>query len=1096
MKTKLHGLTKWMVAMLLCAISFTAFADAADFEGTTIEFTSNASMGSGTYTYSSMLNDKPVYVGEIETYGNLMTFTLKWKLNCISTGDDAWVIEYSSGWGDTELLWNIQPTDSVPMNGWIYQNEPASTTVSGCVVDNEVIDPLAGLVITVTGSDDLTGDFVYAGAENGKPCFVDSLATAGVTKICYYNYTWTIMIGTDSVLFTNEYSDGTTVPENNWVASEGVVSDYITLSPLEDVTADFFEGIAIDVAGTDLAGHYVYAQILNSNPVYKFGATETVSYFLLKNDSVWVIQEGYQNLLPLATAPVLTYTLKDAGSQTPSNGWTTIDGVEPVLSSDTYNWLKFVTTGEIITLSGTDFDTELVYSGDGSYTHSFVGSYNGTEVFVGQIDYVMSVQYGDSVYFTSDAYVSGGSFSGSAVPDFGWIDANGVYSALTIAGPMTGSEFEEETVVVNGVDFGFDGIVNDRISFTDGTQILKSVSGVWGLYADATATTATETSTKTDGFFVPQNGWSNDLSVTGSNVTEFVYEGDVITASNTSSAADGVYTFDALVGESSWSMYASYIKVEGADTFRISYDSNDRQWELSLGDSTFFYTEETVYLNNNSVVPQNTWISATDATSFLYLAGDFTADIYDGQEVEMGEEMLAYNGMINDRFSFGSEATTLVQYNGTTWEIVSNGAVAYTNDIISATIPSNMWVSTATGTVDESLLLSNYDYTTYYYQDVEMSGFDLAEANGTYTIVDNSSYYPEYIKVINDSTSVNIVFSWSGISIVLGDSVLCENAYSSQTNSANKKLVPQNEWTVDGVVNSSIAASGLSTTRINLVTVSGSDYDTVYALKDGIYSAKDVNYNTYVLELHSEETPYWSYYLQYSDAGDIAINYNVDGDLVPQNNWIKDGVLDTAFAVAGDSTFSTDGLNTPSSMVYLTGLGFDGLYTYMAGGYFGQVEGQECILERFTTSFSDTTYWIFYKSGGVGDGVTDVIIATNLNMNARLVPQNNWMVDGVVDSSFAVSGDSTFFVDETPASLVDSKVVEFAIYPNPAQFEVNVDVAAAGSLEVYSLSGAIVMSSFLQEGHNTVSISSLDKGMYLLITNIDGNREVSRLIKE
>ena len=72
-------------------------------------------------------------------------------------------------------------------------------------------------------------------------------------------------------------------------------------------------------------------------------------------------------------------------------------------------------------------------------------------------------------------------------------------------------------------------------------------------------------------------------------------------------------------------------------------------------------------------------------------------------------------------------------------------------------------------------------------------------------------------------------------------------------------------------------------------------------------------------------------------------------------------------------------------------------------------------------------------------------------------------------------------------SIEDFSAAAIALSPNPADNFVNVDIPSAMSLEIFSVTGALVGKEKLSEGFNTISITNLNSGLYILrLTDLSG----------
>lgn len=89
--------------------------------------------------------------------------------------------------------------------------------------------------------------------------------------------------------------------------------------------------------------------------------------------------------------------------------------------------------------------------------------------------------------------------------------------------------------------------------------------------------------------------------------------------------------------------------------------------------------------------------------------------------------------------------------------------------------------------------------------------------------------------------------------------------------------------------------------------------------------------------------------------------------------------------------------------------------------------------------------------------------------------------------------DNTVDVEEL---LQDANTV--TIYPNPATGKLHLDYDGSKELTatVYDVTGKLLMTSELYNGTNTISVSALQSGLYILKVNGDGVESINRFVKE
>lgn len=93
----------------------------------------------------------------------------------------------------------------------------------------------------------------------------------------------------------------------------------------------------------------------------------------------------------------------------------------------------------------------------------------------------------------------------------------------------------------------------------------------------------------------------------------------------------------------------------------------------------------------------------------------------------------------------------------------------------------------------------------------------------------------------------------------------------------------------------------------------------------------------------------------------------------------------------------------------------------------------------------------------------------------------------------AVCGDVIDCEPNVPTGIADENAEEFGLYPNPAMDNLYVVSASNGSALILDINGRIVRSLALQAGNNTINVSSLPSGAYLLVDTDNNTR--SRFMK-
>ncbi|MDR3217886.1 MAG: T9SS type A sorting domain-containing protein [Dysgonamonadaceae bacterium] len=102
---------------------------------------------------------------------------------------------------------------------------------------------------------------------------------------------------------------------------------------------------------------------------------------------------------------------------------------------------------------------------------------------------------------------------------------------------------------------------------------------------------------------------------------------------------------------------------------------------------------------------------------------------------------------------------------------------------------------------------------------------------------------------------------------------------------------------------------------------------------------------------------------------------------------------------------------------------------------------------------------------------------------------------GFFDTTFNI--DLWYDADAVAGTGIHSVQTEtVAFYPNPASDLVTVQVNATGSIEIHTLSGSLVKKQIVSATNNSIDVSSLNKGIYILTIKAAGKSRTFELIKK
>jgi len=137
---------------------------------------------------------------------------------------------------------------------------------------------------------------------------------------------------------------------------------------------------------------------------------------------------------------------------------------------------------------------------------------------------------------------------------------------------------------------------------------------------------------------------------------------------------------------------------------------------------------------------------------------------------------------------------------------------------------------------------------------------------------------------------------------------------------------------------------------------------------------------------------------------------------------------------------------------------------------------------------NDTIDFTIIPISGYG---LEAIMLDNRQVMPSLVTSNN---DGTYSYRYGTNGGShtiyAKFERQTGIETVDKSVM--VIYPNPSSGTINIEVSQNGKAELYDVRGKRVAAIDLNAGHNTMDLSNMPKGIYII--RHQGN--VTKIVKK
>lgn len=244
-----------------------------------------------------------------------------------------------------------------------------------------------------------------------------------------------------------------------------------------------------------------------------------------------------------------------------------------------------------------------------------------------------------------------------------------------------------------------------------------------------------------------------------------------------------------------------------------------------------------------------------------------------------------------------------------------------------------------------------------------------------------------------------------------------------------------------------------------------------------------------------------------------TFNYaGVDGQ--PSN----DNTYDTSWSSANTALVQVAGNNTNR----MTGLGFQGIA--FLGGRFDATTFTTLHIDIWTsTATLDKSFNLKLVNFNGGTGEANAIEKSITNASTPSLPNPNpgtWISLEIPLSSFTIAGggslnrndlaqfvitsdlgtvyyDNLYFHKNTVLGTASFAKSNIKMYPNPVQNFLNIEAnASINKVSVYNILGQEVLTASPKSNSASLQTGDLQKGVYMVTTDIDGNISTSKFVKE
>ena len=183
------------------------------------------------------------------------------------------------------------------------------------------------------------------------------------------------------------------------------------------------------------------------------------------------------------------------------------------------------------------------------------------------------------------------------------------------------------------------------------------------------------------------------------------------------------------------------------------------------------------------------------------------------------------------------------------------------------------------------------------------------------------------------------------------------------------------------------------------------------------------------------------------------------------NNPIFDTIIENWGGIDVDQSYISTGFSSP--FLYDS----SGVYTLFVGSYSGNIYQFSNIENNIYGQFTELNSTV----SNIWDGGKSALTLKDINSD-----NNPEMIVGNLAGGISYFSSDSIFNDTTILYNNNLNKNLFSIYPNPNQNKVNISSTLNGEIKIYNLNGKIVKRKQKISEIETINISDLDKGIYLI----------------
>lgn len=160
-------------------------------------------------------------------------------------------------------------------------------------------------------------------------------------------------------------------------------------------------------------------------------------------------------------------------------------------------------------------------------------------------------------------------------------------------------------------------------------------------------------------------------------------------------------------------------------------------------------------------------------------------------------------------------------------------------------------------------------------------------------------------------------------------------------------------------------------------------------------------------------------------------------------------------------------------------------------------------IDYYTDNTTALEYFLINDSGEIAYNIQSNLGLTTGSWVSLNIPLSNWPIDLTTIREIKVVGNGTiyfdnwYFYNSTTASVENNELLGFSMYPNPATNSLNISAKETIlSAEIFNVIGKKVMSVNINKTSESIDVSSLTSGIYLVKYDVNGVTGTAKFIKQ